>query len=72
MTGDPTLDTLRSRTWDTDGDSLDILLGLLGAARRPVAAQQEVLRKWLSSPSARPAPQKLLDAVRTFLEVPVA
>jgi hypothetical protein len=55
-----------------DGESLDVLLGLLGAVRRPVAEQQQVLRAWLSSPSARPAPGRLLTAVRKFLEVPVA
>jgi hypothetical protein len=72
VTGDPTQDTLRSRSWDVDGDSLEILLGLLGQRGQPVAAQQEALRAWLGSASARPAPQELLAAVRKFLEVPAA
>ncbi len=72
MTGDPTQDTLRSMVWDVDGDTLDVLLGLLGQHGQPVAAQQEALRRWLGSASARPAPRKLLAAVRKFLEVPAA
>lgn len=72
MTGDPTRDTLRSRVWDVDSDSLDVLLGMLGQRNQTVAAQQEALRAWLGSASARPAPRTLLAAVRKFLEVPVA
>jgi hypothetical protein len=55
-----------------DSDSLDVLIGALGQRNQPVASQQEALRDWLGSASARPAPKTLLRAVRKFLEVPVA
>jgi hypothetical protein len=66
---------MRSRTWDMyNGDGpekrLDVLLGALGAARKPVTEQQQALRDWLGSAPAHAAPPELLLAVRKFLEVP--
>jgi hypothetical protein len=62
-------DDMRARTWDSPDTSLEGLLAALGAARKPVAVQQAALRDWLHSAPARPAPAKLLSAVRKFLAV---
>jgi hypothetical protein len=62
-------DDMRSRTWDNPDASLEGLLASLGAARKPVAEQQAALKNWLHSAAARPAPAKLLSAVRRFLAV---
>jgi hypothetical protein len=69
---------MRSRNWElfsslkaggAPSASLDMLLGVIGGVGKPVAVQQGLLREWLASPAAIPAPPKLLKAVRTFLEV---
>lgn len=62
-------DDMRSRTWDNPDASLEGLLASLGAARKPIAAQQDALKQWLHSAPARPAPDKLLAEVRKFLAV---
>jgi hypothetical protein len=62
-------DDMRARTWDNPDASMEGLLAALGAARKPLAEQQAVLRTWLHSAAARPAPPKLLSAVRRFLAV---
>lgn len=73
--GNDSWDAMRSRTWDMyDGTGpekrLEALLGVLGAARKPIAQQQLALRNWRDSAPAHAAPSELLEAVRKFLEVP--
>jgi len=64
-------DDMRSRTWDNPDASLEGLLASLGAARKPLAVQQDALRGWLHSAASRPAPESLITAVRKFLAVNV-
>lgn len=67
-------DRNRAQEWDLgDGseDDLSVLLGALGAMGKPLGEAQAALRRWLESPASKPAPGKLLGAVRKFLEVPV-
>lgn len=66
-----TWDDMRARTWDlyVDGkpcDSLDVLLGVLGAAGKPAAYQREAVSRWLDSAASVPAPQSLLKDARAF------
>jgi TilS substrate binding domain len=62
-------DDMRSRTWDNPDDSLQGLLGALGAGGLPIAEQQAALRRWLDSAAACPAPERLLAAVHQLLAV---
>lgn len=62
-------DDMRARTWDNLDSSLEGLLATLGAARRPIAEQQDALRAWLDSAAAIPADASLLSAVQKFLAV---
>lgn len=64
-------DDMRARTWDNPPDmKLPELLGLLGAGNKSMHEQQEILKKWMDTPAARPAPDELLSAARSFLAVP--
>jgi len=65
-----TWDAMRAHSWDAGEIQLPALLGLIGAAGKPLAEQQDAVRAWLASPPAEPAPEYLKHQAREFLAKP--
>jgi hypothetical protein len=68
VSADPTWDDFRSKVWDLPGvDSVEVLLGVIGAAGLDRPAQQEAVREWAATPAYLPAPAPLKDQIREFI-----
>lgn len=60
---------MRAGGWDAPpGERLPTLLAIIGAAGKPLDAQQEILRAWMTGPAYHAAPEYLKNECRLFLE----